>query len=162
MSGAFLILGCILNLARFFVSLDKMKYLRSGLVFFLVTLAICGHAQQGTSFSFERLFAKHNAILDSVVRHKADYRLQIIYTRVDRDKNNVPHLTTYTFDADKYYYYCASMIKLPASVLALEKLNNLSKYRVNMMDSLGIDSIACSDLNPLNMMLGTSHSTLAQ
>jgi hypothetical protein len=131
------------------------------LLFILVLSAFSAEAQK-SAFSFNTLFAKNAAKLDSVVKHKRDYRLQIIYTRIDRDRNNTPHLTTYTFDADKYYYYCASMIKLPASVLTLEKLNKLSKYRVSMYDSLAIDSIACTDLNPTNMMLGTTHSYLAQ
>jgi hypothetical protein len=154
---------CFYKLARFFVSLGRMKKFKTRLSFFFTLLmAVYAHGQQNAAFSFDRLFEKHAAIFDPVIKHKADYRLQIIYTRVDRDKNNVPHLTTYTFDANKYYYYCASLIKLPASVLTLEKLNNLSKYRVNMMDSLGIDSIACGDLNPMNMMLGTAHSYLGQ
>jgi hypothetical protein len=117
---------------------------------------------QKAAFSFDTLFTRHADLFDSVVQHKEDYRLQIIYTRIDRDASGLPHLTTYSFDADKYYYYCASMIKLPACALALEKLNKLAQYRVNIFDSLSVDSIACTDLSPSSMMTGTPYSCLAQ
>ena len=127
-------------------------------ILILSLLASYVHAQQG--FSFDTLFARHADSFDSIISHKADYRLQILYTRIDRDQNNSPHLTTYSYDADKYYYYCASMVKLPACALTLEKINNLAKYRVDMLDSLGIDSIGCTELNPESMMLGTPYSCL--
>lgn len=120
------------------------------------------HAQQRRDFSFDSLFARHPEAFDSVLTHKADYRLQILYTRIDRDAHGVPHLRTYDLDADRYYYYCASMMKLPACALTLEKLNDLSQYRVTMFDSLGIDSIACTQLSPESMMLGTPYSCLSQ
>jgi hypothetical protein len=122
-------------------------------------LASLAHAQS-TGFSLDTLFARHADLFDSVIQHREDYRLQILYTRIDRDENNAPHLTTYSFDADKYYYYCASMIKLPACALTLEKLNNLAAYRVDMLDSLGVDSIWCTELNEQNLMLGTPYSCL--
>lgn len=134
--------------------------------FYLLLLCLCTgtllHAQHSAVFSFDSLFARYPDAFDSVLAHKADYRLQILYTRIDRDAHHVPHLTTYSLDADKYYYYCASMMKLPACALTLEKLNDLSQYRVTMFDSLGIDSIACTQLSPEAMMLGTPYSCLSQ
>ncbi|MCW3124352.1 MAG: hypothetical protein JWO03_10 [Bacteroidetes bacterium] len=121
-----------------------------------------GYAQRQPHFSFDSLFAKYPYAFDSVIAHKEDYRLQLLYTRIDRDANNIPHLTTYSYDADRYYYYCASMMKLPACALTLEKLNNLSKYRVNMLDSLAIDTVPCTDLSPETMMLGTPYSLPVQ
>jgi hypothetical protein len=121
-------------------------------------MASGAYSQQG--FSFDTLFARHADSFDSIISHKRDYRLQILYTRIDRDVDNIPHLTTYSYDADSYYYYCASMVKLPAAVLTLEKVNNLAAYRVDMLDSLGIDSIGCTELNHESMMLGTPYSCL--
>jgi hypothetical protein len=131
------------------------------IVALLCLMAFFCDAQQ-KAFSFDSLFAAHTDLFDSVIQHKADYRLQVIYTRIDRDKENMPRLTTYSYDADKYYYYCASMVKLPACALALEKVNNLAQYRVSMFDSLAVDSMACPDLTPQGMMLGTPYSCLAQ
>ena len=122
-------------------------------------LASLAHSQ-GTGFSFDTLFARHTELFDSVIQRRDDYRLQILYTRIDRDANNVPHLATYSYGADKYYYYCASLVKLPACALTLEKLNNLAQYRVDMLDSLGVDSIGCTELNANSLMLGTPYSCL--
>ena len=64
---------------------------------------------------------------DYILNNPSDYRLQIIYTQVDRDSVNNPSLTTYTYRADKKeYFYPASMVKLPGAILALEKLNDLN------------------------------------
>jgi hypothetical protein len=54
------------------------------------------------------------------------YRLQILYTQIDRDSKNKPHLTTYSYRSDSVeYFYPASTVKLATSVLALEKLQAL-------------------------------------
>ncbi|MCX6194640.1 MAG: serine hydrolase [Cytophagales bacterium] len=58
--------------------------------------------------------------------HPEKYRLQILYTQIDRDAKNKPHLTTYSYRSDSAeYFYPASTVKLAASVLALEKLKAL-------------------------------------
>ncbi|MHA8107919.1 serine hydrolase [Aquirufa sp. A-Brett2-W8] len=58
--------------------------------------------------------------------HPEKYRLQILYTQIDRDAKNKPHLTTYSYRSDSAeYFYPASTVKLAASVLALEKLQAL-------------------------------------
>jgi hypothetical protein len=55
------------------------------------------------------------------------YETQIIYTQINRDKNNVPSFKTFTFGLDsKRYFYPASTVKLPAVILALEKINQLN------------------------------------
>jgi len=73
------------------------------------------------------------------------YRLQILYTQIDRDAKNRAHFTTYCYRANaQEYFYPASTVKLAASVLALEKLNALGldksltirtlKHRESQMD----------------------------
>ncbi len=60
------------------------------------------------------------------LREAATYRLQIIYTQVNRDANNRPILKHYAFRLDtNEYFYPASVVKLPLAVLALEKVNRL-------------------------------------
>lgn len=55
------------------------------------------------------------------------YEVQIIYTQIDRDSLNRPQFKTYQFNVDTVrYFYPASMVKLPAALLALEKLNQLN------------------------------------
>jgi hypothetical protein len=54
------------------------------------------------------------------------YRVQIIYTQIDRDKKNIPKFKTYAYRLNKdEYFYPASTVKFPACLLALEKRNNL-------------------------------------
>ncbi len=56
----------------------------------------------------------------------AKYRIQIIFTQVDRDKNNRPKLTTYSYrNLSGEFISPASMVKLPLSLLSLEKLNSV-------------------------------------
>ena len=65
-------------------------------------------------------FLRETAYMD---RHE----VQIIYTQIDRDEFNKPTFTTYSFGTDSgKYFYPASTVKFPASLLALEKLNKLS------------------------------------
>ncbi|OGX91515.1 serine hydrolase [Hymenobacter coccineus] len=54
------------------------------------------------------------------------YELQIIYTQIDRDAQNIPHFTPHTFHLNaRQYFNPASLVKLPVVMLALEKLNDL-------------------------------------
>ena len=70
-----------------------------------------------------------------------EYEVQIIYTQINRDKNNKPSFSTYKFNADaQKYFYPASSVKFPAAVLALEKLNDLNIAGLNSSTSLKIDS----------------------
>jgi hypothetical protein len=64
-------------------------------------------------------------ILDSADK----YRVQILYTQINRAKNGKPLFTSYAYRLnDKAYFYPASTVKFPAAVLTLEKLNVLSYY----------------------------------
>ena len=56
------------------------------------------------------------------------YEVQIIYTQIDRDKNNIPSFRSYTFHADStQYFYPASTVKMALSFLALERVNHLKR-----------------------------------
>ncbi len=71
-------------------------------------------------------------VLKNIIDKKDIYRPQIIYTQIDRNKNNDPIFKdhTYLLDSTKYFY-CASLVKLPCSILALEKLNELNIHGLN-------------------------------
>ena len=69
---------------------------------------------------------KQNPLFDSVLHHKKDWNVQVIYTQIDRGANNLPKLTNYYFNVNPdRYYYPASTVKLPTALMALEKLNQL-------------------------------------
>jgi len=57
---------------------------------------------------------------------KAKYEIQILYTQIDRDQQNQPTLTSYTYNYDSlHYFYPASTVKMPVAFLALQKLKEL-------------------------------------
>jgi hypothetical protein len=70
--------------------------------------------------------------LQAIVAHPEAFRVQIIYTQIDRDILNKPLFRHHFFNVDETYTYPASTIKLPAAVLSLEKLNALG------IDGLGL------------------------
>ena len=55
------------------------------------------------------------------------YEVQILFTEIDRDDQGTPTFTEYSFKTnDSVYFYPASTVKLPAAILALEKISNAS------------------------------------
>jgi hypothetical protein len=63
-----------------------------------------------------------------MLANPSKYELQIIYTQIDRDAQNVPHFRTFTYRADSLeYFYPASTVKMALSFMALEKVNQLQK-----------------------------------
>jgi hypothetical protein len=77
----------------------------------------------------------------SVLQQPDRYRFQLIYTKIDRDKKNVPHFEHYTYRLNKdEYFNPASMVKMPLAFLALEKLNRLKIKDVNKFTPMFIDS----------------------
>ena len=69
------------------------------------------------------------------------YKLQIIYTQVNRNQNNFPLLDTHTYrHKPREYFYPASTIKFPIAVLAMEKLNSIENIDLdtplNIMDGM--------------------------
>lgn len=61
-----------------------------------------------------------------VLARAAEHRLQILYTQIDRDAGNRPRFRSFSHGLTDAYFYPASTVKLPAAVLALEKLNDLA------------------------------------
>lgn len=84
-------------------------------------------------FSFDTILNK-KPILKTVNSEFKKYRLQIIYTQIIRDINGKPNFKNYTYQLDSTnYFYCASLVKLPCSILALEKLNELKLDKNTIM-----------------------------
>ena len=80
-------------------------------------------------------------LFGSVLENAENYKLQILYTQIDRDKNNKPRFTSHSYRLNKSdYFYPASTVKLPAAILALEKLKNLNIPGLTKYTSLKIDS----------------------
>lgn len=75
---------------------------------------------------FESLFKNYPGKFDSILLNRKEWNVQIIYTQINRDKNNNPELKNFYFNkSNARYYYPASTVKFPISLLALQRLSEL-------------------------------------
>ena len=73
-----------------------------------------------------RLLRADTARFGRVLRDPAAYRLQVLYTQINRDARGRPHFRTFRYGVPpNQYFYPASTVKLPAAALALAKLRRL-------------------------------------
>lgn len=102
---------------------------------------------QKNSNILEELLRQNQDAFETLLKNQDKYQIQIIYTQINRDENNQPHFTSYTYGVDdKRYFYPASTVKMPTAFVALEKLNNLN--------IIGLDK-----KTPLRIGAGTSPQT---
>ncbi len=67
-----------------------------------------------------------------IVSNPKKYRLQILYTQINRNKKNEPIFNTYSYEVDtRKYFYPASCVKLPVAVLALEKARSINELGIH-------------------------------
>ncbi|MCK7553847.1 class A beta-lactamase-related serine hydrolase [Chitinophaga sedimenti] len=105
----------------------------------------------GDNASFAKLL-RNDPRLKAVLDSADEFRLQVIYTRIDRDERNQPHFTDFLYDVDTTrYFYPASTVKMPIALAALEKLNDLNipgltKYTPMYTDNLpGVNTAVTAD-----------------
>jgi hypothetical protein len=94
----------------------------------VVTFALLGGCEVKPEFngSIDEFLRSQPGRFATVTENPEQYRVQIIYTQIDRDENNHPSFTSYTYRlSEDEYFYPASTVKLPAAALALEKINTL-------------------------------------
>ncbi|MDP2387025.1 MAG: serine hydrolase [Bacteroidota bacterium] len=98
-------------------------------------------AQYKNSYLIDSLVKNTSQDISSVISNPEKYKIQIIYTQINRDKNNVPKFTHhyYLYDSSNYFY-CASLVKLPCSILALEKINSLKDKGIRKETTMFTDS----------------------
>jgi len=89
--------------------------------------------------------------LQAILQNPDTFRFQLVYTKIDRDKNNIPHFEQYTYRLNKEEYFNpASMVKMPLAFLALEKLNRIKKKGVNKFTPMLTDSAAAPQTKVLS------------
>ncbi len=82
-----------------------------------------------------------NELLNKLLSDPQHYRLQVVYTEINRDKKNVPHFKNHYFNYDPHLYFNpASMVKMPLAFLSLEKLNDLNIKGVDLNTTIQYDS----------------------
>lgn len=59
-----------------------------------------------------------DSLLQAILSQPGTYRYQVIYTRIDRDKNNNPSFKNYYYNVDaNRYFNPASVVKMPLAFL---------------------------------------------
>jgi Beta-lactamase enzyme family len=82
-----------------------------------------------------------SSVLQKMMGNAEKYRVQIIYTQIDRNANNQPSFRNYYFNVNRdFYFYPASTVKLPLSILSLEKLKRINQKGVNKFTRMEFDS----------------------
>jgi len=112
-------------------------------LFFLSVLVLVNFAQhkkEDVNF-LENLLRENEKYFPLVIGNPTKYRVQIIYTKIDKTKSGAVKLSSYKYRLDaRKYFYPASTVKLPAALLTLEKLNQLSIKGLTKETPLRIDS----------------------
>ncbi|MDR6564205.1 MULTISPECIES: serine hydrolase [unclassified Arcicella] len=97
------------------------------LTILLLVISSSIQAQQLNTELLPKLLATKPEQFKEIIDNADKYRVQILYTQIDRDKKNRPTFTSYGFRINNTeYFYPASTVKFPASVMALEKINKLN------------------------------------
>ncbi|HEY0680251.1 MAG TPA: serine hydrolase [Chitinophagaceae bacterium] len=90
-----------------------------------------------TDAFLENLLSGYPQYFGSVLQKRNEYKVQVIYTQIDRKKNNEPVFTSYYFNVDPgNYFYPASTVKMPVALLALEEIGKLKHLGVNRNSSM--------------------------
>lgn len=104
------------------------------------------NAQQSISATTDNplvIIINSNPALKSIVANKDSLRIQIIYTKIDRNRRNKPTFSEFTYNLNNnLYFYPASTVKMPIALLALEKLNELNIKGLNKSTTMITDSSA--------------------
>ena len=112
------------------------------IILFLLICSLTNTAQSRTDKLLKDLFAaQKDSLFQVVIQNPEIYRYQIIYTQINRDKNNNPSFTNYYFNYDSLQYFNpASTVKMPLAFLALEKLNALKGKGIDKFTPMQYDS----------------------
>lgn len=96
-------------------------------VLFTAYLFCCmSQTLEAQKFPASLLYEKASPALLHILNNPDTFRYQLIYTKIDRDKNNKPSFTHYRIRTDRTAYFNpASTVKMPLAFLALEKLHHL-------------------------------------
>jgi hypothetical protein len=131
---------------------------KTKLVFFFLVSTLCfsSNAEAQTKVKNET-FSPLDSLLSSskalkeIIKNKDKYRVQIIYTKLDKNAEGELTPQHFFFNVnEKNYFYPASLVKLPLSIFAIEKINSLKHFGISIESKLSIDS-AFSCQKPLTI-----------
>ena len=97
-------------------------------IYVLGVILVCSSCKkEAVSDPFNRILSSAPNEVTDIIDDK-HFEIQILYTQVDRDSDNIPHLTSYEYNVDRdRYFYPASTVKMPIAFLALERIHDLAQ-----------------------------------
>lgn len=113
------------------------------LILFIPTVLSAQNKKMDTVL-LKQLLQSKPELFNSILQNRDSFRVQILYTQIDRDKKNKPVFTDYGFHLNQdEYFYPASMVKMPVAFLALEKLSKAKRdgIPVSLQNTLITDSL---------------------
>jgi hypothetical protein len=121
-----------------------MKKIQIAILFILcLNYLSCSKNQENPFHNIPAEFS----VLKSVFNKPEKYKVQVIYTQIDRNDKNEPEFTDFNFHLnDGIYFYPASTVKLPVSILALEWLNEQKREGINRESIMLTDSVRPSQV----------------
>lgn len=115
--------------------------MRKIVLFLLLILHLQTMAQQIDTVFLKNLMQSKPELFSGILNHPNHNEIQIVYTQVDRDKNNKPSFKTYSYHLNpQRYFYPASTVKLASVIFALEKVNELKSKGLNANLTMITDS----------------------
>lgn len=79
-----------------------------------------------TKSPLHRAFNNNPKWFSRIASNPDSFRVQIIYTQINRNKKNKPSFKEFSYRLNSQeYFYPASTVKMPIALLALEKINEL-------------------------------------
>lgn len=117
-----------------------MRNIFCAVLLFAVTYKM--NAQAVTDPQLKQILSNNkDSLFQKVINNPGTYRLQIIYTQIDRDRNNIPSFKNYFYNYDpELYFNPASMVKMPLAFLSLEKINTLKDKDIGKYTTIQFDS----------------------
>lgn len=92
----------------------------------MLLIGLTVRAQKPDTVLLEKLLRSRPEQFGKILNHPQKNQVQVLYTQIDRDENDVPHFKSYSYNLDDlHYFFPASTVKLPTLIFALEKLNDL-------------------------------------
>lgn len=114
-----------------------MRYLKC-IIVCAVSLILLNVSAIAQTNLIENLMKARPYWFGKVLKNPAKYEVQILYTQINRDKKNKPVYKDFSYRLNpRAYLNPASVVKLPLSLLAMEKMHQANLLDVNKFTRMG-------------------------
>jgi hypothetical protein len=98
-------------------------------------------AQKPDTIFLKDLLEAHPELFSGILKHPTHNEVQILYTQINRDEQNIPHFKSFSYRVNaNHYFYPASTVKLPTLIFALEKMHELGVKGLTRQSTMFTDS----------------------